>query len=290
MTALALVNPQNKNITFRVFTFDDNTSFSEVQRTPSFSMILVTHGSGKLETDFSVLDFESNVLMCFTPYQPYKLKYSGRISGVALLFHSDFLCVYKHHKEIACNGVLFNDIYKSLLVSLRSEETTELEKLAIQMLTEVANTEIAQYELLVSYLKIFLITATRIKIAKDSAQGKINSSTNEPFIVQRLKEAIEKHYRTKHTPGDYAALLEVSPTSLAKALKKHLNKTLTNLISERIVIEAKRELYLTSKPVKEIAFELGFPDEFYFSRFFKTNADVSPQIYRNTVGYAKAEA
>jgi AraC-like DNA-binding protein len=41
--------------------------------------------------------------------------------------------------------------------------------------------------------------------------------------------------------------------------------------------------------VKEIAFELGFQDEFYFSRFFKTNADVSPQLYRNTVGFAKAE-
>jgi AraC family transcriptional activator of pobA len=65
---------------------------------------------------------------------------------------------------------------------------------------------------------------------------------------------------------------------------------LLDMISERIIIEAKRELYLTSKPVKEIAFDLGFHDEFYFSRFFKMNADVSPQRYRNTVGYARAEA
>jgi AraC family transcriptional regulator, transcriptional activator of pobA len=32
---------------------------------------------------------------------------------------------------------------------------------------------------------------------------------------------------------------------------------------------------------------LGYDDEYYFSRFFKTNADVSPQIYRDTVGYGK---
>lgn len=61
------------------------------------------------------------------------------------------------------------------------------------------------------------------------------------------------------------------------------------MIAERIVIEAKRELYLTSKPVKSIAYELGFNDEFYFSRFFKNNADVSPQLYRETVGFARAE-
>jgi YesN/AraC family two-component response regulator len=61
------------------------------------------------------------------------------------------------------------------------------------------------------------------------------------------------------------------------------------LISERIIIEAKRELYLTTKPIKELAYELGYEDEYYFSRFFKKNANVSPQMYRETVGFGKAE-
>ena len=39
--------------------------------------------------------------------------------------------------------------------------------------------------------------------------------------------------------------------------------------------------------VKEIASELCYDDEYYFSRFFKVNADVSPQLYRDTVGFAK---
>jgi YesN/AraC family two-component response regulator len=59
---------------------------------------------------------------------------------------------------------------------------------------------------------------------------------------------------------------------------------------ERVIIEAKRELYLTSKPVKAISYELGFDDEFYFSRFFKNNAAVSPRVYRDTVGFAKETA
>jgi YesN/AraC family two-component response regulator len=41
--------------------------------------------------------------------------------------------------------------------------------------------------------------------------------------------------------------------------------------------------------VKQIAYDLGFNDEHYFSRFFKKNADISPQIYRDTVGFARAE-
>jgi len=39
----------------------------------------------------------------------------------------------------------------------------------------------------------------------------------------------------------------------------------------------------------EIAHDLGFSEEFYFSRFFNPNADVSPQLFRNTVGYPKLE-
>jgi len=42
--------------------------------------------------------------------------------------------------------------------------------------------------------------------------------------------------------------------------------------------------------VKEIAYELGYEDEYYFSRLFKVNAEVLPQLYRDTVGFSKALA
>jgi AraC family transcriptional regulator, transcriptional activator of pobA len=83
-------------------------------------------------------------------------------------------------------------------------------------------------------------------------------------------------------------MLNISAKALAKMTKNYFSKTLTSLIAERIVIEAKRELYLTEKPVKQIAYELGYTDEFYFSRFFKANADISPQLFRERVGHGKA--
>ncbi|WP_246022038.1 helix-turn-helix transcriptional regulator [Flavobacterium cellulosilyticum] len=46
-------------------------------------------------------------------------------------------------------------------------------------------------------------------------------------------------------------------------------------------------MYLTNKAVKEIASELGYEDEHYFSLFFKNNSAVSPQTYRETVGFAR---
>ena len=166
---------------------------------------------------------------------------------------------------------------------------TTLNKLIEQIKSETQNPGLAQYELLISYMKIFLISASRSKIEQQPEAIESKKENKEPIILQKLKESIEKDYKSKHTPNDYAVSLNISPNALAKITKKHFNKTLTNLIAERIIIEAKRELYLTNKPVKQIAFELGYDDEYYFSRFFKKNTDISPQVYRETVGFGKAE-
>ncbi len=289
-TVFTLINPQNGNLAFKIFSFEDNSHFDHLQRLNYYSILLITEGSGQLKTDFSEYDFVHNTMMSFAPYQPFMLQTEGKIGGIVLNFHPDFFCIHKHHKEVACNGVLFNNPYQPPMVSLTKEEKEKLYTLIEQMKEEMQNTEMAQYELLVTYLKIFLITSSRIKVSQSPSALTNVTNKKEPFILQNLKDAIEEHFKTKHSAGDYSDLLNISSKALAKITKNHFNKTLTDLISERIIIEAKRELYLTSKSVKEIAYELGFTDEYYFSRFFKTNADVSPQLYRDTVGFARAEA
>ena len=80
--------------------------------------------------------------------------------------------------------------------------------------------------------------------------------------------------------SEYAELLFVSPKSLTKRLKALDHKTPTNIIRDRIILQAKRDLRFTDKSVKEIAFELGFEDPAYFTRLFKKSEAVSPLQYR----------
>jgi len=287
-TAFTLVNKQTGNLAFKLFSFEDNSYFDHLQRNNYYSFIWVKEGNGKLKTDFSECDFGANSLFSFTPYQPFMFL-SNLIKGIAIYFHSDFFCIHKHETEVTCNGVLFNNIYQMpfILIDERLENT--LDKLIAQIKSEMQNPGLAQYELLISYMKIFLISASRSKTEQQPEVIQSKKENKEPVILQSLKESIEKDFKSKHTPNDYAVLLNISPNALAKITKKHFNKTLTNLITERIIIEAKRELYLTNKPVKQIAYELGYSDEYYFSRFFKKNTDISPQVYRETVGFGKAQ-
>jgi len=286
-STFTLVNPQNGNLAFKLFSFVDNSSFDHIQRLNYYTLIWVQKGNGKVKVDFSEYDFTENQLLAFAPYQPFMLTTIAQIKGVVIHFHPDFFCIVKHHDEVACNGVLFNNIYEPPYVMVDEIAKATFSMVVEQMEVEMQNPALAQYELLVSYLKIFLITASRLKKEQQPSaisQVEVNSA---PFILQNLKNYIEIHFKTKHSASDYADLLNISPKALAKITKNHFNKTLTDLISERIIIEAKRELYLTNKAVKEIAYELGYDDEHYFSRFFKNNADVSPQMYRDTVGFAR---
>ncbi|SDD22481.1 AraC-type DNA-binding protein [Mucilaginibacter pineti] len=283
-----LTDPVNGNLAFKLFFFEDNSYFDHLQRNNYFSIIWIKEGDGKLKSDFSEYDVVQNTLLAFAPYQPFMLAEEQALSGVAIQFHPDFFCIHKHHKEVSCSGVLFNNIYHPPYVKVDATSAATFNNIISLVKAEIPNKGLAQYEILVSYLKIFLITASRLKTEQQELEQKPDMANKEPYILQDLKEAIEENYKTKHSASNYADMLNISAKALAKITKTHFNKTISNLIAERIIIEAKRELYLTNKPVKEIAWNLGYEDEYYFSRFFKTNADVSPQGYRDTVGFGRA--
>lgn len=289
-SAFTLVNSQNGNLAFKVFSFEDNSHFDHIQRNNFFSLIWIKTGNGTLKADFSEYNFEENSLFAFTPYQPYMFPANTPVKGIAIYFHADFFCIHKHQKEIELNGVLFNNIYQPPFVKVDSESAVTFNMVHDNMKTEMQTPAMAQHEILVSYLKIFLITASRLKIQQQPLAAEATIDTEGPFILKKLKDAIEENFKAKHSPADYADLLYISPKALAKITKTHFNKTLSGLINERIIIEAKRELYLTNKTVKEIAWELGYEDEYYFSRFFKVNADISPQLYRETVGFNRGSS
>jgi AraC family transcriptional regulator, transcriptional activator of pobA len=285
---LTLINLHNGNLAFKVTPFD-NGSFDHIQRYNYYSIVWLKKGTGLLRSDFNEYELRESSMMFFTPYQPFMLKGDEGMEGVALHFHPDFFCIYHHDKEVSCNGILFNNIYKPPYITVGEGAAAEFNFVLEQIREEMKNADLLQYELLVSYLKIFMIKAVRIKSCQNPELAKVTEDHKEPFVLQQLMEHIEENFQKERQPGYYASLLSLTPKALGKITKQHFNKTLTDLIAERIIIEAKRELYLTSKPVKAIAYELGFEDEFYFSRYFKNHTDVSPQGYRDTVGVGVAE-
>jgi AraC-like DNA-binding protein len=133
--------------------------------------------------------------------------------------------------------------------------------------------------MLLAQLKILLILATRLKAQESHICASGGRHPRHPVLGQ-LKELIEDHYPRLHAPSDYAKLLHMSPKTLGRVVREQLGKSLTDLIRERILTHAKWQLLHTLKPVKEVAREVGFSDELYFSRMFKKATGYSPMFFR----------
>jgi len=67
---------------------------------------------------------------------------------------------------------------------------------------------------------------------------------------------------------------------LNKVLKENTGRTTTDIISSRVVKEAKILLRQTEWTISEIAFCLGFEEVAHFSNFFKKRAEISPSKFR----------
>ena len=99
-------------------------------------------------------------------------------------------------------------------------------------------------------------------------------------VTQTFRKLLEKNYVILKRPGQYAALLHISVPYLNECIKDSTGYSVSYLIQERIILEAKRLLYHTDKSVKEIAFELGYDDYPYFTRLFSKVTGISPVAFR----------
>ncbi len=102
----------------------------------------------------------------------------------------------------------------------------------------------------------------------------------EVDLVREFHYLVEQYFKTKHSVQEYADLLNRSVKTLANIFSKVSDKSPLQIIHERKVLEAKRMLRYTDKPIKEIAYKLGYEDIQTFSRFFKKMENTSPSDFK----------
>jgi len=244
-----------------------------------YTIISIEKGSGIYHADFNNFRFEGPVMLFSTPFQQIFIEADPSLDLVLLQFHADFYCIEFHRAEVSCNGLLFNNCYIEPAVNIGAHECSAFRHLIHDLEQEYHSVEINE-TVIRAYLQIWLARASAIKI-KMLENQKIR---DVDLLMEQFRQLVDEHFLTLHKPGDYAALLHVSPNILTKRATKYFGKTPSQLISEKLILEAKRHLHLTRQSIKEIAYRLNFQDEFYFSRVFKKFTKVSPQTFREKTG------
>lgn len=245
-----------------------------------YTILFIAEGSGVYHADFGTFNYTAPVILFSTPLQVIYLEQHQPAPITMLQFHGDFYCIEYHRAEVACNGLLFNNVYIQPCITLADNEVRVFSNLLNDINEEFKNNYPSEI-VLRAYLQLFLAKSSSIKIKLIDHP---NTPKEKDEQMERFRLLLDEHFLTLHKPNDYADLLAMSANNFSKRCSRYFKKSPSQLIQERLVLEAKKQLHLTRQSIKEIAYNLKFEDEYYFSRFFKKITKVSPQTFRNKTG------
>ncbi|MDD2867874.1 helix-turn-helix domain-containing protein [Neomegalonema sp.] len=123
-----------------------------------------------------------------------------------------------------------------------------------------------------------LVILLRLSIARDHPPEAPPDRDHD--LVLRYRALLERHFRQERALAFYAGALAVTPARLNGACKARAGKTASDLLHERLIVEAKRYLVYTESSVAQVAHLTGFEDPAYFNRFFARRVGVAPGAFR----------
>ena len=275
-----LINNETNN--FKVDSFGETnpttSEFEEKHRNEYFEIVWLKNGSGIHQIDMTNHFYNGPVLFFLAPGQVHKVTEHKKTEGYVLKF---LPVVFKHERDFldyVFDTCLLDTVKSCPAISIPNEMNEVIQELFFRFTEEYNKQQEGADIILTSYLKILTTQARRIK---DSYLSKEDYIIKPQYnLFRQFKIAVEQNYKTKHTVQDYAIYLNTQPRTLNVVTRKYANKSPLEIIQNRIVMEAKRRLYHDTKSIKELCYELGFDDPAYFTRFFKKNTGIGPQVFK----------
>ena len=239
-----------------------------------FIFVLALHKArGLHEIDFIPFEVHDNSIFILRPGQVHRLELKAGSTGFLMGFDMSF---YQPKQSITdqrwkrASGKTYCEIEAGRFIKLHSILTNVFD--------EFTSKKEGYAEAIKANLDLFFIEYIR-----QSANPKGNAKTKSAYtqeVFEKLADLLETNIGRMKNISQYADLLNLSPYQLNSVTKASVGKTVSDLINEQIILEAKRNLLATSSQVKDIADLLGYEDVSYFIRFFKKHTGHSPEAFR----------
>lgn len=246
-------------------------AFLEPHRHEYWELVWCVDDLGSQSIDF--VDYDNKVGRIFTiaPGQVHRSESLG-VHARMLLFTPGF--VETNHRSTQLVDSVFA-MHHSRPPYLDCDKEGNRYLLPIfNMLKEECEREDCDWDLVESLINSFLRYILRFA-TQSSLKGEVRDTR-----VNKVIDLIEQNYTSHKTCEFYAQALSITNKRINEIVKAERGKTVTQLIHDRIILEANRELIFSTKTIKTIAFELGYEDPAYFSRFYRGQMNESPAEFR----------
>lgn len=202
-----------------------------------FLKIVFVKAGGHVVIDFQEYHLEEDAFFFISIGQHYW--FNEYCNGTLLYYNKDFYCVEIHDKEVACDGILFHNVYQVPVVFMNTEVSAMMQNILQQIKDEMEEDEIAIEEMLRTLLKQIIIKCTRIW--KKNNQLDAEELRPKVEFSRTFSQLVERHYIKYHSVAQYAELLHITPKALNKRITGTPTPPLTILL--KIALSLKQKGY-----------------------------------------------
>jgi len=171
----------------------------------------------------------------------------------------------------------FSSVSYPRVLYIDHDQQNFLKSLFLKMLNESTSDEWHKEQYILSLI-------TQVYIEVNRMLGKLNKINNDNYGTymihfQNFENLVEKNFKQEKSPSKYAEWLNITPKHLNRVTQTAIHKTTIEVISERVILEAKRMLMYTDNNFNEIAYLLGYDDYSHFVRIFKKKEGMTPSEF-----------
>ncbi|NNG11444.1 MAG: AraC family transcriptional regulator [Arenibacter sp.] len=253
--------------------------FYKPHRHNFFLCALFTKGSGIHEIDFETYNVQPGSIFFLRPGQTHFWKFTGAPEGFIFFHTQEFYELHFTHATLN-QFPFYYSLKNPPMLQLAVDKLKEIEMKFMIINKEYYDRLPFKKQKLASLLNTIYIDLSRHYI--DIDQKKEVVSIRYLATLRALEKLIDKHYKSQKTVKFYADALHISTKHLNRILRTTLDKTTTQLILERIILEAKRLMVHSNNSLSEISEILGYEDYAHFSKVFKRNTHITPKGFKKS--------
>lgn len=233
-----------------------------------YSIFWVESGEAIHATEFVEYSLKADTILFVPPGLKHRMYIDKSVSGTYILFNEDFIQYNrKNHVPLKEYRLFNNSDFKSL-ITVAPEKREKLNNITGLIFDELQNSDDYSQDIVLNLLHLFLLESRRI-FDQQNQTPKEEPDTTPDVTIIKFKQLIEENFTKEKSVSPYAEMLNMNPSCLNELTKRTTGITAGELIRNRVIDETKKLLYSSKMSGKEIAYELGFDDPAYFSRFFK---------------------
>ena len=244
-----------------------------------YHVVFFTDGSGNHTVDFETFEVKPGQIYFMIPGQVHSWAFEGFTDGYIINFSDSFFQSFLLDANYCEKFSFFSGDVSDAVINLRDTLAAKVRGLFEDIIKEWENSPSQTTDLMrVLMLQLFIL----VNRFNGGAAGKLPASYNQT-LLKSFRKLIETHYKTLKLPKDYAALLYITPNHLNAVCKDLLGQQSGELIRNRVILEVKRLLTNPQLTITEIASDLNFSDNSYFTKFFKKTEGVTPEEFKKNI-------